>query len=577
VSSSAGTLKQPSTGGISSKSKRRVWLLVPVLIFAISAAVTEPPFMGDSRDYATEIAAIKNHQEPVAKLWESGHPLWRPLGYIGAPGFLKLIPDRVAWTPILKICYGLMLVNLACGAMAALLIFDLSRRLAGNAAALIATILFVWGDAVLAYSQSGMPYVTGLSILILGVWWQLTARSEGWLAVAGPAALFGIAALFWLPYAIAIPAACCARRFVQVPGAGAQRMPWNRVLLSATVAGAVMAVGMGLTAILAGVRSVPDGLAWLTAAQHGLHQNRQAVRAITGSSRLFIELGRDGVYLKRFLFHDPYHPVNASSLIRYSLWKVALFYAFLVCALALAWLSKTGRRALAPLLLAGGLALPAAIAVFEPSSPERFLPVLPFLLLAVVASWPDKRSRHGITAVALTGVCLFAALLPVLNWPAFAERSSALHRRVSERLKGFRANAGPDDAIITVMPTEPLEDVDLLVFDPLNRPKGTRLVWAVNPMSAEAARWPVRLARSVEENWADGRNLWVEKTALGAQPADSLLWVEGDNPDLHWRDVPIFFRSLEFDRDIGGAEGFLRISRSQNNQERLAVMATVRP
>jgi len=247
------------------------------------------------------------------------------------------------------------------------------------------------------------------------------------------------------------------------------------------------------------------------------------------------------------------------------------------CALALAWRTKTGRRALVPLLLAGGLALPAAIAIFEPSGPERFLPVLPFLLLTVVAGWPDKRSRQGITAVALIGVCLFAALLPVLNWPAFAERSSLLHRQVSERLKGFRANAGPDDAIITVMPTEALEDVDLLVFDPLNRPKGTRLIWAVNTMSAEAARWPVRLARSVEANWADGRDLWVEKTALGAQPADSLLWVEGDNPDLHWRDVPIFFRSLAFDRDTGGAEGFLRISRSQNNQERLAVLAAERP
>jgi hypothetical protein len=541
-------------------------------LFLVSTALTQSPFISDSPYYCADVVKVLNHRAPASGLWESGHILWRPLAYVSSPLFFGLIPDRVAWTPILKICYGLTLINLMCGLVSTMLVYDLCRRLMGNGlVALIPALLFVWGDAVLAYSQSGASYIAGLAILILGIWWQVTSRSTGAAATLGPPVLFGVAALFWLPYSIAIPAACCARRFVPIPGEKGPRMTWGQIFASAFAAGAVMVAGVGAAALLAGAHSLPQGLSWLTAAGHGMRQNRQAIRAISGCSRLFFDLGADGVYLKRFLFHDPYHPVSAAGLIRQSLWKVAFFYIFVACVILLTWRSKTGRRTLAPLALATALALVAAILVFEPSSPERFLPVLPFLLLSTAAGWD---SRWRLARFPRMAVCLFAVLLPAANFPSFVGASSRVHQQLVTQLTEFRGSATPGDAVISVTMAEPLEQLIQRPFDPLNRAGELHTLWAVDVMSGAAgAQWASRVARFALASWDNGEAVWVEKAALAGAPADRLLWVEGDNPNVHWRDVPSFFRTFEFDKDSGGTDGFLRLSRSAGNEARLAGLA----
>ena len=51
---------------------------------------------------------------------------------------------------------------------------------------------------------------------------------------------------------------------------------------------------------------------------------------IFGFARSFINMGDDGILFKRFLLHDPYNPVSLFDLLRLSLFKYLLFYAFLV-------------------------------------------------------------------------------------------------------------------------------------------------------------------------------------------------------------------------------------------------------
>ncbi len=552
-------------GKVRSRGRAAAWLwwLAPVALFAGSLASIHPILTADTPVYCTDVAQVLDSQAPASSLWESGHILWRPLGYVLYPVF-ALIPDDAAWTPMLKLWRGFTAINVLSGLLAALLIYALCRRMAGSLIALIPTALFAWGYSILMYSRSGTAYVPGLALLVTGLWWQLQAPSGSRKAVYGPAILFGLAALVWLPYIIAIPAACCTRRFVRFPDEDPSqpRMTWTRILAAAITAGLVVAIGVTAAALLAGVDSLPGALAWLTAAGHGMRQNRQALRAVTGSSRLFLDLGWDGVYLKRFVFHDPYNPVSAAKLIGYSLWKIACFYVFNAAVFWLAWRSRAGRGTLAPLAMVIFPNLFAAIVVFEPSSPERYLPVLPFLMLTVAAGLANPRAPRLAWAV----VCLFTLALPAMNYHGLIVMYRDWHRQVIAQANGFRAIASQDDMPIVVNIQEPLEQLGQHPFDPLNRSGRLNVFWAVSEMDANARLWPVRVARYVLDLWSHGNAAWVEKLALADTPADSLLWVEGDNPQLHWRDVPAFFRRLDFDRDTGGADGFLRIARSAKNE-----------
>ena len=516
--------------------------------------------------YCIDVARVLNHVLPSSSLWEAGHVLWRPAGYALSPVFLRLIPDRLAWTPALKIGYGLTLLSLLCGLAGSLLVYDLSRRLMRNPlAALVPVALFVWGDGVLAYSQSSSSYIAGLFLLLAGIWWE--ARAPGFRgAAAVPAVLFGMAGLFWLPYVIAIPAACAAPKILPMPETADRNISWSRVLLSCCGAAAVVGAGLLLAAVLAGIHSPKEFVAWALASGHGMRQNRQAIRAVTGCSRLFLDLGADTIYLKRFLFHDPYHHVGRLELIRRILWRPAVFYIFMAAVFWATWHSPRGRRSLALLSLCGVPALAAAILVFEPSSPERFFPVLPFLLLAVAAGW-EGQWRGALWA--RCAVCLFAVLLPAMNGPTFIGRFSQWHQVVAEQVTEFRSIAAPGDALLGVLLSEPI--IDLATqhpFDSLNRPREIPSTWAVDLMNVHAAQWPTRVARFVLDNWREGRATWLEKAALADAPSDRLLWAEGDNPNVRWRDVPAFFRTLEFDRESSGADGFVRIAQSAGNEAR---------
>lgn len=523
--------------------------------------------------YAAQIVRVANHQEPPAHLWEAGHILWRPLGYAAAPLALKIVPDRLAWTPELKIYSGLALFNVACGLVSALLIFDMGRRLSGGmVAAAIVVLLFVWGDSVLSYTDAATSYIAGLAALNAGLWCQIAPRALGKLEAAGAGILFAIAALFWLPYAIVLPAACCAA-FLLRPGLKSRERAQGTVL-SALVAGMLLLAAVLSAAALAGVHSVPDGVRWFSASGHGIRQQRQLIRAITGCSRLFFELGRDGVYFKRFLFHDPYHVVTLTALIGYSLWKVLLFYIFLASVFWMAWRSPRGRQALVLLSMAAVPALLTAVILFEPSAPERFLPVLPFLLLSIAAAWSGALGSPSGRA-AVIAVSAFALLLPLANLRAFVSPDSGYHAQAAAQLAALRANASSSDAVFIVTMAEPLEDLSLHPFDPLNRYNPVSPHWLIDGMRADLPQWRSRFGRSVESDWEQGRAVWVEKAALADTPPDSLYWTEGDNQTVLWRDIPAFFRTLEFDRDTGGANGFLRLTRSPANQARFRALESV--
>jgi hypothetical protein len=549
-------------------ASRILWFAIPVALYVLSVALTQPPFIGDTIDYVHQISTARSFSD--TQLWEFGHVLLRPIGFLCSPLFLALIPDATAWTPAVKIAYGLEWLNLVSGLIAVVLIADLCRRLLANVVwVIIPALVFVWGDALLAYSKSGSSYIPALACLLGGLWWQLTGRRA---TIVGPALMYGLAALFWFPFVLVIPAASCARILAPKALSGGSGMSWRQAFQCALLSGAFLGAGIGSAAIMAGVHSLPQLHYWVSSASHDQHQNRQLVRAVSGCVRLLIDLGGDGVYLKRFTFKDPYNPVSAATIFRLTLWKLGLFYLFLGAVVLLLWRTIRDRPLLALLTLATVPLFLFAVFVFEPSSPERFLPALPFLILALAAGW---NAPGGFpVAVARGVVCLFALLLPVLNWPTFSGSFSFTTQQARAQLYDFRSHAQRDDVLVTVLLDDPVMQVVNAPFDPINRPAPVRVYSMIETVNVnKAANWSRRFARFILDNWHGNRDVWVPKEALGDRPGAGSRWVEGDNPAVRWGDVAQFLRMLEFDRRTSLPNGFVRIRRSEELERRLSLLA----
>src|ERR1035438_2443599 len=94
--------------GSSAGANWKWFLCLPALLFAASVWLTNAPFRGDGIFYAGEILNVRSGAARWQSLWDLGHPLWRPLGSLLSGLFLWLPPQRLGWTPELKIDAGLI-------------------------------------------------------------------------------------------------------------------------------------------------------------------------------------------------------------------------------------------------------------------------------------------------------------------------------------------------------------------------------------------------------------------------------------------------------------------------------------
>jgi hypothetical protein len=558
------TVDQPSFG--------RIWFGLPILLYVLSIVVTRSPFVADTPVYASQISAAHGLGSPV--LWEFGHVLWRPIGFVLSPLFLAAIPDVLAWTAELKISYGLILLSKLGGLISVVLMSDLSRRLVRHPVwALIPVIIFVWGDAFLGYCQSGAPYIPALSLLIAGVWVQLVSVRISWQMLLLAAGCIGLACLLWIPFIFVIPAAACARMLMDFRKTG--RCGGLHVFETMAIAGAMVALGVGGAAFIAEVRSAVMFKEWLRSSSHDMHQNRQWLRAISGCPRLLIDLGHDGgTILKRYAFKDPYSPVSAAMVVRLTLWKIPFFYLFVASTIALISASRHAMATLGLVTLGGLPLLMFSVLWFEPSSAERFLPALPFLVLAIAAGWGATGPgvlMGGRLKWVKGFICFFGMAISVLNWSSFVGSVSAADRQAHARLKDLRKVAEPDDVLVSSNLNDPvIQLIDQRLFDPANRPVPFRNSWLINIAAGNVSAWRQQFARLVLENWREHRAIWVTKGALATCPDENAYWVERENPAVSWKDVQSFFSSIRFDRSTSLPDGFVRVLRSNDTEEQFA-------
>ncbi len=545
--------------------------LFGALLALVTLTTTIAPEIGDTLVYVKAIRDFQTGHWPSQfnPIGEFGHLLWRPLGALLSPVFTAVIPDTVAWNPNLKIGYGLIVLNEIATVFAAALFFRISHRFSGSKmAAALTTVGLIWANGFLLYAKAGTVYVFGTAIEIGAIWVLTQSETNNRMArlLAG-GTLMGIAALCWTPFALVVPAAAT------IPWA-TDRRPFRSSLRSwlivAAVSGAVYVAVLMVGGWLSGVRSPLELRAWIFQSEHGLMQNRKALRAVGGLPRLLFDLSNDGLLLKRFLFKDPFNSVTLFDLIRFSLWKIAFFYTFLLALVLAAARSASGKRMLAVLVIAAGPMLAFAIFLFEPSAPERFLPVLPFLLLTLAGAWKmhnqgemNNASRNWAPWV---GGALLAALVTI-NAPAFVGPGTLQDQMGLAQLRDFSQAAAPGDLLVSVQIREPVTVlIEQKPFDPVCRGLdiATYQVFG-NPGLSE--NWRSQLTTRILEHWEIHKDVWITKWAMRDRPPAAMGWVEGDDPAVRWREIPKFFERFDFDRSTNLPDGFQRIARSKKNQE----------
>jgi len=539
------------------------WMLFfTALIYTVVTVVTEPATLSDTLVYVNDAQGALQGREWKGRfnpLWEFGHLLWRPLAYWIAPACLAVIPDSLAHNDSLKITLGLIWINWMAGLLTTLTTVHLaSRWVRSSNWLLLLGLSYAASSAFLLYTQTGSSYVVSLFLLTAAVW-ILFHWPDGRIPPEVPAGLLlGLSVAFWFPFALVAPATLLFRSIERR----------KLLLVPVMVGGMSFTVLLGSTylfgAVKAGAHDMASFLAWYEAAKHTWDQNRQWLRAISGVVRLLYELGQDGVLLKRFSFRDPYSPVNWVDLLPTAL-RMASFYSLCLFSLSLAWWQKQFRHMVLVFGLAAIPMLYFAIVLFEPSSAERFLPLLPFLFLSIVAA-SQHPSKLGRTVLALLLISIPISNLP----PAFSFKRE---HPAEPQLRDFRRFAQGGDVMVTATHRDPLVNlVEQHPFLSVNRAGAPASYQLIEVASSRAALWREDFARKVLASWPN-QHVWIQLGMLDARPPAALGWVEGDNPSIHWKDILDFFAELDLDLRTAERNGFARLARSAANSQVLEALA----
>jgi hypothetical protein len=384
------------------------------------------------------------------------------------------------------------------------------------------------------------------------------------LAVGAGIAL-ALSVLIWFPFVLSAPAVVL---LAWMWGGETLSLPrWNDRLRFALVTGGtafVLICGVyAIAAGVAGVHSVSEFLAWMKQSSHGMQQNRGALRIVTGLPRGFIDMGNDGMILKRYLLHDPYAPVSLADVLRLSIWKLPLIYAAFA---ALGWKMYRSRERwtiLLPVMVAAVPVLLFAMFVFESSSPERYLPMTTLLVPAVALAMRDFKSGGKLDRLASILLAVFAVAMIAVNVANYAGGQTA-HASSASRMTLLQQNMKPNSRVVLISPLDEIPKFyTKYPFDRLSR--STQLpIYSLTvpgmPFDAVAG-----FAKTARATWEAGGEVWVTKRVWADRPRPEWEWVEGDNPTMHWTPIHNFFKTLEISRQIGGEDGFVLIPETPHN------------
>lgn len=555
--------------------------LLAVLAYVIATLATRPYWTGDSADYADSIVMWARGTD--YNFWDPGHLVWRPLGYL----VFRAIQPIVGWTAespsavataeqtITWMCW-------LCGlASAGLLALWLGRVAASRLAAALTALVLIVGHGFLTFSQTGLAYVPGLAFLLLGLYLLSSGRGEPRRSLAagiGAGVALACAVLIWLPYALVLPGALLSPLLLF----GASGPRWRLVAVSTVACAIVGLVTYGAVAAEVGVATPAAFVAWLQGASHGISGSGGIPRAVFGFARSFLNMGNDGALVKRYMLGDPHNPVAFGDLLRVSLWKLAIFYAFLLIVVVRAAYTAVGRRALLFLAVAGIPTLAFALA-WQAGDMERYMPLLPGLCLVTAAALDARRLRRGssiateplpLARAARAAVVLLVITAAVVNGRALSAAAIATTEAKVVARVGPLAAPGtlpPSSMVVTANWHDEL--ISYARANPgrsINAQERFPLYALVTPRGATSPTWRPEFARRALKTWEQGGQVWIARRALAPRPAPDWNWVEGDDPHVKWADFQRFFAPFAIGpASVGGEDGFVMLPNTPENAARL--------
>jgi hypothetical protein len=345
------------------------------------------------------------------------------------------------------------------------------------------------------------------------------------------------------------------------------RRNWRLALQTALLFTVLTGVVYAATLAGLGIYTVSGVRAWIADSAHGVASVSGVGRMAFGLPRSFVYLGRDGMFVKRYLLKDPYNPVSLADLVWRSLWIIALFYLFL--AALICNLARTPRtRRYLTLLAVAALPTLGFAAAWQGGDLERYLPLYPFLFLALAAAVEERTwiSPSGLLALAFFGVAAWANLR-VMAAPVRESQRQELVRRVEE-LQKMRS----ENSIVLVVRDEL---IGLHRNHPLHRmARPLDPETAVSPGLSGSDRWRQQLAGRLLEMWERGGEVWISERVFRPAPRVDSNWTEGEDRNIAWAAVYGAFSQLETGTTVGGDDGFRLIVDSAKNRR---IVAAWRP
>jgi hypothetical protein len=259
--------------------------------------------------------------------------------------------------------------------------------------------------------------------------------------------------------------------------------------------------------------------------------------------------------------------VHLSTLIFSIGAKLASFYLGVAAVL---WVLWRERRTMLFILVAAGLPLFLfAIVLFEPSSPERFLPLFPFAFLAFAMVLSRKWRRDIPSAcimILLAGSTAFNLADGIRGGSpdAFAE--------TRERIRALKSNVQPGSLVMVVTFNDDL--FSLPGANPLDKSLASSRFQVKDLIvlaNRNNSRWRSAFAARTLKHMQEGKEVWLSERLFARRPESRWLWVEGDDRKVRWADVPALFGQLETELKVqAGGDGFLRLAPTEANRDRLA-------
>ncbi len=518
---------------------------------------------GDSSMYADDVAtSLGQSWSNSPQIWNFAHLIWRPIGRLLAEGLLGMVEPFFNHNVRMSIAFLLMALNFMAALIGAMILQKAIWRMTANRlASLLMPTAFLCLNPVLHYSRLASPYIVGIALVTLATYLVAFCEDESWRTAVPVGIASGVAVLLWAPFLLCFPGVLFSGVILRT-APGKRRFPWGFAVVVCVAACAVSLACYGMAMHFDHIGDRTSLLKWVHESAPD-SSTLKPLRLVNAMGRGFYEMGRDSVWLKWYVFHDPYAKVRALDLVTLSVTELVAFYMALLALILVLIRTPKGRRVLTFVAVATlphlGLAL-----FYENGSVERYLGFLPAMIIGfgyAVGSAEFPASGRAVAAI--------LACLPIpanLATAAVRNVDHELHQD-PDRLSAM-TSLHPPSRLFVLTSGDPL--FRLSYSDPLNglHKENLPLVNTIAPF-ASGPRWRSGFACVVLSVWNVQGETWITKRVLAAEPKREWMWVEGDPPGMKWRDFVNFFADTGKSVQRGGEDGFFKLQDTAESRTKL--------